>query len=113
MISVNGSANQGKKFRLPRKLKHLHGQCSGFNDWKHTLEKYQGFQQHEASDPHIVAVRAKATFVGDIQGVDLQLTATKKLQRVHRRITIICVVDAILTLTRQNIAIREHDQIDV
>ena len=71
--------------------------------------KFSTTKQHEASDAHIEAVRAKAIFVGNIQGLNLQLNATKELQRIHGRIAIKCVVDAILTLSRQNIAFRGHD----
>ena len=98
----------GRKFSTTKKLRHTFT-VSGFNDWKHALEKSRGFQQHEASDAHIEAVRAKAIFVGNIQGLDLQLNATNELQRIHGRIAIKCVVDAILTLSRQNIAFRGHD----
>ena len=98
----------GRKFSTTKKLRDTFT-VSGFNDWEHALEKSRGLQQHEASDAHIEAVRAKAIFVGNIQGLDLQLNATKELQRVHGRIAIKCVVDAILTLSRQNIAFRVHD----
>ena len=98
----------GRKFSTTKKLRDTFT-VSGFNDWKHALEKSRGFQQHEASYAHIEAVRAKAIFVGNIQGLDLQLNATKGLQRVHGIIAIKCVVDAILTLSRQNIAFRGHD----
>ena len=74
VLSVSGFANRGKKFSTTKKIRNIFT-VKGFNDWKHALEKSRGFQQHEASDLHIEAVRAKAIFVGDIQGLDLQLIA--------------------------------------
>ena len=56
----------GRKFATTKKHRDT-STVSGFNDWKHALEKSRGFQQHEASDAHLEAVRAKAIFVGNIR----------------------------------------------
>ena len=99
VLSVSGSANRGRNFQPPRKLETLLRSVVSMTG--SMLLRTRGFQQHEASDPQIEAVRAKAIIVGDIQGLDLQLIATRKLQRVHGRKAIKCVVDAILTLARR------------